>query len=191
MTDTPNPEWDHWQVAWRSEAPAAAPAVARTAELARRLRRHRRAAWVYTVLDVLAAIALVAVGGYMLIQTPTLPVIVWSVSVFVFTVIALGSAIWSRRDALVRSAIPTSDFVAALRLRLDRRERVPRFILRFVAAEIAFGLVYQALWAPEWLGRAAKIYGATALVLTGWWRWYRRRLRRERAQLEALCREPE
>ncbi|HEX3765795.1 MAG TPA: hypothetical protein VHW23_44165 [Kofleriaceae bacterium] len=191
MTDMPNLEWDRWQVAWRSETPASPQMATRAAELERRLRRHRRTAWVYTVFDVCAAILLFAVGGYMLVQSPTLPVIVWSVSVFVFTAVALGTATWNRRDALVASAAATADFVAALRLRLDRRERVPRFIVRFVAAEIAFGLAYQAIWAPEWLARAAKIYGATALVLAGWWQWYRRRLRRERAQLEALCREPD
>ena len=85
----------------------------------------------------------------------------------------------------------TADFVAALRLRLDRRERVPRFVLRLAAAEMVFGLAFYAIWSPEWLGRAARIYGAIALVLAAWWRWYRGRLGRERAQLDALCREPE
>lgn len=191
MTDTPNLEWDHWQVAWRSESPAGARVTARTAELQRRLRRHRRAAWTYTALDVCAAIALCGIGGYVLIRTPTLPAFVWAISVFVFTAIALGWVIWNRRDALVASADSTADFLAALRLRLDRRERVPRFIVWFAAAEIAFGLAFYAIWSPEWIGRAAKIYGAIALVLAAWWRWYRRRLGRERAQLDALCREPE
>jgi hypothetical protein len=116
---------------------------------------------------------------------------VWSISVFVFTAIALGGAIWSRRDALAASADSTADFVAALRLRLDRRERVPRFVLRLAAAEMAFGLAFYAIWSPEWLGRAARIYAAIALVLAAWWRWYRGRLARERVQLDALCREPE
>jgi hypothetical protein len=68
---------------------------------------------------------------------------------------------------------------------------VPRFVLRLAAAEMVFGLAFYAIWSPEWLGRAARIYGAIALVLAVWWRWYRRRLSRERAQLDALCREPE
>ena len=191
MTDTPNLEWDHWQLAWRSEPPAAAPVTPRTAELQRRLRRHRRLAWAYTVFDVLAANALFAIAAYFAIRAPTLPVLVWSISIFVFTAIALGGAIWSRRDALTASADSTADFVAALRLRLDRRERVPRFVLRLAAAEMAFGLVFYAIWSPEWLGRAARIYGAIALALAVWWRWYRRRLRRERAQLDALSGEPE
>ncbi len=191
MTDTPNLEWDHWQLAWRSEPAAVAAVTPRTAELQRRLRRHRLLAWAYTVFDVCAAIALFAMAAYFLIRTPTPPVLVWSISVFVFTAIALGGAIWSRRDALVASAAPTADFLAALRLRLDRRERVPRFVLRLAAAEMAFGLAFYAIWSPEWLGRAAKIYGALALALAAWWRWYRRRLGRERAQLEALCGEPE
>jgi hypothetical protein len=100
MTDTPNLEWEHWQVAWRSESPADARATGRTAELQRRLRRHRRLAWAYTVLDVLAASALFAIAAYFVFRSPTLPVLVWSISVFVFTAIALGGAIWSRRDAL-------------------------------------------------------------------------------------------
>jgi hypothetical protein len=191
MTDTPNLEWEHWQVAWRGESPARARATSRTAELQRRLRRHRRLAWAYTVFDVLAANALFAIAAYFVLRAPTLPVLVWSISVFVFTAIALGGAIWSRRDALTASADSTADFVAALRLRLDRRERVPRFVLRLAAAEMAFGLAFYAIWSPEWLGRAARIYGAIALVLAAWWRWYRGRLRRERAQLDALCREPE
>jgi hypothetical protein len=191
MTDTPNLEWDHWQLAWRSQPPAVATVTARTAELQRRLRRHRRLAWAYTVFDVLGANALFAIAAYFVIRAPTLPVLVWSTSVFVFTAIALGGAIWNRRDALVASAAPAADFLAALRLRLDRRERVPRFIVRLAAAEIAFGLAFYAIWSPEWLGRAARIYGAIALALAAWWRWYRGRLRRERAQLDALCREPE
>jgi hypothetical protein len=191
MTDTPNLEWDHWQLAWRSDPPAVATAPPRTAELQRRLRRHRRMAWAYTVLDVLAALALFAIATYFLLRAPSLPVLVWSISVFVFTAIALAGAIWSRRDALVASADSTSDFLAALRLRLDRRERVPRFILRLAAAEVAFGLAFYAIGSPEWLGRAAKIYGAIALALAAWWRWYRRRLGRERTQLDALCGEPE
>jgi hypothetical protein len=191
MTDTPNLEWDHWQLVWRSEPPAVATAPARTAELQRRLRRHRRVAWVYTVFDLCAAIALFAIAAYFVIRAPTLPVLVWSISVVVFTAIALGGAIWSRRDALTASADSTADFVAALRLRLDRRERVPRFVLRLAAAEMAFGLAFYAIWSPEWLGRAARIYGAIALALAAWWRWYRGRLARERAQLDALCREPE
>jgi hypothetical protein len=190
MTDTPNLEWDHWQLAWRSQPPIVATATARTAELQRRLRRHRRLAWAYTAFDVLAANALCAIAVYFVIRAPTLPVLVWSSSVVVFTAIALGGAIWSRRDALVASAAPATDFLAALRLRLDRRERVPRFIVRLAAAEIAFGLAFYAIWSPEWLGRAVRIYGAIALALAAWWRWYRGRLRRERAQLDALCREP-
>lgn len=193
MTDTPNVDWDHWQLAWRSEPPAAAaaPAPTRAAELQRRLRRHRLLAWAYTLLDVCAALLLFAIAIYFLIRAPSLPVLVWSLSVFVFTAIALAGAIWSRRDALVASATPTSDFLAALRLRQARRERVPRFLLRLAAAEIAFGLAFYAIWSPDWLGRAAKIYGAIALALGAWWRWYRRRLGRERAQLDALCGEPE
>ncbi|HEX8108992.1 MAG TPA: hypothetical protein VF516_14770, partial [Kofleriaceae bacterium] len=179
------------QLAWRSEPPAIATAHARTAELQRRLRRHRRVAWAYTLFDVCASVALFGIGAYMLIRSPTLPVLVWSISVFVFTAIAMGGAIWSRRDALAASADSTSDFLAALRLRLDRRERVPRFLLRLAAAEIAFGLAFYAIWSPEWLGRAAKIYGVIALALAAWSRWYRRRLGRERAQLDALCGEPE
>ncbi|HEX7941512.1 MAG TPA: hypothetical protein VF488_06885, partial [Gemmatimonadaceae bacterium] len=163
----------------------------RTAELQRRLRRHRRVAWAYTVFDVLAANALFAIAAYFAIRSPTLPVLVWSISVFVFTAIALGGAIWSRRDALATSADSTADFVAALRLRLDRRERVPRFVLRLAAAEMVFGLALYAIGSPEWLGRAARIYTAIALVLAVWWRWYLRRLGRERAQLDALFREPE
>lgn len=191
MTETPNLEWDTWQLAWRSDPPAAATAPARTAELQRRLRRHRRLAWAYTLLDVFAAISLFAVATYFLIRAPILPVLVWSLSVFVFTAIALAGAIWNRRDALAASADSTSDFLAALRLRLDRRERVPRFLLRLAAAEIAFGLAFYAIWSPEWLGRAARIYGAIALALAAWWQWYRRRLGRERAQLDALCSEPD
>jgi hypothetical protein len=191
MTDTPELEWDHWQLAWRSEPPAAAARTARTAELQRRLRRHRRLARAYTVFDVLAANALFAIAAYFVIRSPTLPVLVWSISVVVFTAIALGGAIWSRRDALTASADSTADFVAALRLRLDRRERVPRFVLRLAAAEMVFGLAFYAIWSPEWLGRAARIYGAIALLLAAWWRWYRGRLGRERAQVDALCRDPE
>jgi membrane associated rhomboid family serine protease len=191
MTDTPNLEWDHWQVAWRGAAAASPRIATRAAELERRLRRHRRMAWAYTVFNVCSAIAVFAVVGYTLVRTPTLPIIVWSAGVFVFTATKLAITIWIRRDALVASAGPTTDFVAALRLRLDRRERLPRFMLRFAAAWLAFCLAYQAIWAPDGLARAAKIYAASALVLTGWWRWYRRRVRQERAQLEALCGDPD
>lgn len=190
MTDASNQEWAAWQVAWRIEASPPAPTTARAAQLQRRLLRHRRAAWAYTVLDLCAAIALCGLGVYAVIQTPTLPVLVWAISLFVFTGIVLGWAIWNRRDALGASADPVADFVAALRLRLDRRERVPRFIMRFAAAEIACGLAFYAIWSPGAIGRIAVVYGFIALVLAAWWRWYRRRLARERAQLDALCDEP-
>jgi hypothetical protein len=68
---------------------------------------------------------------------------------------------------------------------------VPRFVLRLAAAEMVFGLACYAIWSPEWLGRAARTCGAIALVLAAWWQWYRRRPGRERAQLDALCRESE
>lgn len=99
------------------------------------------------------------------------------------------SAIWNRRDALFFSAQPTADFVALLRLRLERRERWPRFLLWFVVAEIAFGLIYVAIVRPGSLALVAALYAAMALPLGGWWWWHRRRLRRERAQLDALCRD--
>jgi len=56
---------------------------------------------------------------------------------------------------------------------------------------MAFGLAFYAIWSPDWLGRAAKIYSVVALGLAAWWRWYRRQLRRERAQLDALGPEPD
>jgi hypothetical protein len=186
MTDTPNHDWEHWQVAWRTQPALAATTVA---ELQRRLLRHRRAAWAYTALDVVGAIAVCAFGAYGLIRKPTLPFVVWAVSVFVFSAIALGFAIWNRRDALFYSAQPTADFVALLRLRLERRERWPRFLVWFVAAEIAFGLIYVAIVRPGALALIAALYAAMALPLGAWWWWHRKRLRRERAQLDALCRD--
>ncbi|HEY6180161.1 MAG TPA: hypothetical protein VIX73_37225 [Kofleriaceae bacterium] len=189
MTDRTSHEWDAWQVAWRGAPPEPVRAP-RAAELERRLLRHRRAARIYTALDVCAAIALCALAAAVVIRTPTAPALVWGISLFVFTAIVLGWAIWNRRDALVASADSTADFVAALRLRLDRRERVPRFIVRFAMAEAAFGLTFHAIWSPGSIGRAARIYGVFALVLAAWWRWFRRRLARERAQLEALCHDP-
>jgi len=192
MTDTPNLEWDDWQVAWRGGSPAtAATPTPQAANLERRLMRERRAARVYTALDVFVAIVFCSVGVYALTQRRSLPVVVWTISLFVFTASALAWAIWNRRDALVASAGSTSDFLAALRVRLERRERVPRFILRFAAVEMAFGLAFYAIWSPDWLGRAAKIYGVVALCLAAWWRWYLRRLGRERAQLDALGPEPD
>jgi hypothetical protein len=191
MTDTQVREWDDWQIAWRGESPEATARTATpVAELQRRLVRHRRAAWTYTALDVCAGTVLCGIGVYALNRSPTLPVCVWAISLFAFTVSACTWAIWNRRDALQVLAHPTTDFVAALRVRLDRRERVPRFLMRFAAAEIAFGLVFHAIWSPEAILRVAKVYGVIALGLAMWWRWYRRRLRRERTQLDALCREP-
>jgi hypothetical protein len=186
MTDTPNHEWDHWQAAWRTQ-PSRATATA--ADLQRRLQRHRRAAWIYTILDALGTIAVCAFAVYGLILKPTLPMTVWAVSVFVFSGILLGFAIWNRRDALRFSAQPTADFVALLRLRLARRERWPRFLVRFVAAEIAFVLVYGAIVRPGALPLMILVYAASALPLAGWWWWYRQRLRREHAKLDALCRD--
>ncbi|HEX3473515.1 MAG TPA: hypothetical protein VHT91_00665 [Kofleriaceae bacterium] len=127
------------------------------------LRRHRRVAWAYTVFDVLAANALFAIAAYFVYRAPTLPVLVWSISVFVFTAIALGGAIWSRRDALAASADPTADFVAALRLRLDRRARAAvRSAARHRAA--AGGVVAVISWPAGQRARPAR---------------------------DALCREPE
>jgi hypothetical protein len=186
MTDTPNHEWEHWQATWRTQ-PAAAATTA--AELQRRLLRHRRAAWVYTALDVVGAIAVCWLGVYGLIRKPTPPMVVWAANVFAFSAILLAFAIWNRRDALWFSAQPTADFVALLRLRLERRERWPRFLVWFVAAEIAFGLIYVVIVRPGSLVLVAAVYAAMAVPLGAWWWWYRKRLRRERAQLEALCRD--
>ena len=61
---------------------------------------------------------------------------------------------------------------------------------KYLSSALGDGTFY-AIWSPEWLGRAARIYGGIALVLAAWWRWYRGRLGRERAQLDARCREPE
>jgi hypothetical protein len=187
MTDTPNHEWEHWQAAWHTQ-PSTATTI-EVADLQRRLWRHRRAAWIYTALDVLGTIAVYWFAAYGLIHRPTLPMIVWAISVFVFSAIMLGFAIWNRRDALWFSAQPTADFVALLRVRLARRERWPRFLVRFVAAEIAFVLVYIAIWRPSGLPLVAAVYAVSAVPLVSWLRWYRKRLRRERAQLDALCRD--
>jgi hypothetical protein len=187
MTDTPNREWDDWQSAWRSEPSPVARTASLAAEMQRRLLRHRRAAWTYTALDICAAILLVGLAVYSLICSPTLPVVVWAGSIFLFTANVLGFAIWNRRDALFFSARSTTDFLAALRVRLDRRERMSRFLMRIAAAEIAFGLVFYAVRSPKRLAFAAALYGIIALVLTAWWHWHRRRLLRERAQLDALC----
>jgi hypothetical protein len=42
------------------------------------------------VFDVLVANALFAIAVYFVIRAPTLPVLVWSISVVVFTALALG-----------------------------------------------------------------------------------------------------
>ena len=187
MTDTPNREWEHWQAAWH--AGALAPATASVAELQRRLERHRRAARTYTALDICAAIAFTGLAACTVIWSPTLPVIVWAGSVVAFTAVLLAFAVWNRRDALWCSAESTTDFLALLRVRLERRERLAQFLAWFVAAEIAFGLVFFAVSAPDSVVLAAALYGAIALPLIAWWWRYRRRLRLERAQLEALSRQ--
>jgi amino acid transporter len=189
MMDTPNQEWNDWQNAWRA-GPPSAPTVTDPgliAALQRRIARHRTAAWAYTVLDGCATIALCGLGVYVLRRSQTLPVLVWTVSLFVFSAVMLGFAIWNRRDALVFTQ-PTADFLAVLRVRQDRRERVPRFLALFVAAETAFGLVFFVIWSPGSLARAAAIYSVVAAALMLWSRWYRARLRRARAQLDALWR---
>jgi hypothetical protein len=188
MTDTPNHEWEHWQAAWRTEPSPATPATP-VAELQRRLLRHRRAAWVFTALDVVAFVLLCGLAVYAGVRHPTLPILVWAVSVFVFSAVGLGFAIWNRRDALLFSAQPTADFLALLRVRQERRERTPRFLVRFVAAEIAFGLVYAVIWRPGSLGFVIALYAAMVPPLAFWWWRHRKRLLRERAQLDALCRD--
>jgi membrane associated rhomboid family serine protease len=186
MTDAPNGEWSEWQEAWLDELrpPSQSDIVA---TLQRKIRRHRQSAWATTALDVLAAVAFCAVAIVALRRSHSLPVLVWTVSIFVFSAALLAFAIWNRRDVLFASGQPTTDFLALLRIRLGRRERVPRLLAVFVAVEIAFGLVFYAVWFPDSLGTAAAVYGVAAGLFLAWWRWAARRLRRERAQLEALA----
>jgi hypothetical protein len=187
MTNTPNAEWDDWQAAWRSEPSPVAGTASLAAEMERRLRRHRRAAWTHTVLELCAAVLLGSLGVYALIWNRTLPVIVWAISVFVFTAIVLGFSIWNRSDALFFSTQSTTDFVAALVVRLERRERMARFVVRVGAAEIAFGLVFFAIWSRRSLAFAAALYAVIAVALALWSRWHRKRLDRERVQLDLLA----
>jgi hypothetical protein len=182
-------EWQTWQEAWRAGASAPIDADA-VAALRRRLARHRRLALVYTALDVAAALAFVAVAAWALARSPSLPARVYAVSLLVFTFVLFAFAVWNRRDALFVSAAPTADFVALLRLRQRRRERVPGFIVGFVVAEIAFGLLFCARVDPGALPGVAAAYAAFGVGLAVWRRRYRRRLARERAQIDALG-EPE
>jgi hypothetical protein len=186
MTETLNGEWEHWQAAWRD---GAAPAPARptpVAEMQRRLVRHRRVAWAYTVFDVASALAFIGFALYLAIRDPRLPMIVWAAIVVVSTIVAVSFGIWNRRDALLFSAQPTSDFLALLRLRLARRARLPRFVIRFAVTQVALGLAYHAIWSPGALASAAVLYAIMMAPLVAWWWWQRGRLRRERAQLDAL-----
>lgn len=207
MTQTVNTEWDLWQAAWRSDpgAPAASPSaapgaaaevapvaasaafeVSTTAEMQRRLVRARRMAWLAISMDISVSVLFVAFGVFALTRSRALPVVVWAITLFGFTALALGFAIWNRRDALTFSTATTADFAAALYLRLARRERVPRFVAWFLTGEIGTGLVIHAVWYPRSLVRAGALYALSVLVIALWsWR-YRKRVRRERAQLDAL-----
>jgi hypothetical protein len=186
MTDTPNHEWEHWQAAWRTQP--SAPMIA-VADLRRMLLRHRRAAWIYTALDIVASIALCWFALYGMIHRPTVPMLVWGASVLVFAAIGLSFAIWNRRDALFFSAQPTADFLPLLRVRHGRRERWLRFMVWFMAAQTVFVLVYTIVLFPSSLALMALLWAAILVPLTGWWWWYHKRLRRQRAQLDALCRD--
>jgi hypothetical protein len=197
MTDaTTSREWDDWQAAWRAPGAAAASArdrsadageAARTGELTRRLTRHRRRAWAFSILDAVATLAACCGGIWRAQVTPRIDVIVWAAGLCSFAIALLAFAIWNRRDALFYSAQPTTDYLAALRLRLRRRELVPRVLAWFAAAELAFGLFCLAWWSRGSVGRICALYALVMAPLVWWWRWYHRRLRRERAQLDALA----
>lgn len=185
MTELRNGEWDRWQAAWQGAAQDAQPL--RLAELERRWRRHRRSAWLYTALDAIAVIAFCVTSVVVAVRNPSLPIYVWAVSVVAFSLVGAGFALWTRRDALFVSAEPTADFLARLQLRLARRTRLYRFVVGFVIVEIAYGIAFFAIWVPGSIVVAALIYAGTVPPLAAWGWWHRRRLARERSQLDVLA----
>jgi hypothetical protein len=177
-------EWEAWQQAWRVEEPTPGPPA--IVVLERALSRHRRLAWVYTTLDVLMTIALSAIGVFITRSHPVLPTFVLAASIFVFSAALLGFLVWNRRDALFVSGQTATSFLAQMLLRLRRRERLPRLLLVFGAAEVTFSLSFFAVWSPRLVAPAAGWLLIVALVMVAWLAWYGRRLREERAQLESL-----
>jgi hypothetical protein len=184
MNETPNDEWSSWQQAWQTPAaPEATTSVLERVEHS--LQRHRRAALAVTALDALTSVALGGLGLVVLRSGESLALRVWAISLLVFTASLMAFGIWNRRDALFFSARPAADFLVLWQLRLSRRERTPKVLAGFAALEVAFGLACLARWNPEGLPLALAAYAGIALVLTPGWFWYRARLRRERAQLDA------
>jgi hypothetical protein len=187
MSDIPERAWDALQKAWRAEGPASRSPPRDT--LRRAVQRHRRLSWIYSASDVVSAIVFCGAGVYALTRSHALPTLVWTANIFLFTFALLGFTVYNRRDALFASTRPTTDFLAWMRVRLRRRERVPRFVAAFAAAETIAGLVFYAVFYPGMLLRSAAVYATLAAVIGAGCIGHARRLRRERAQLDALGRE--
>ena len=170
-------DWNELQEAWRADG------------LAGKVRGLRRGAWLATIAEAIFALVSIGVAVFLAVRGGERWTQVWALLVVVLFAVALGYALWSRRDALWPSSAAPLDFLAEAELRGRRRLDLLRFMLRLGLAEaiISAGIFWVA--GPFFLG--VSLLGVVCVAGLFWIRFARARALRELAAISRLRKELE
>jgi hypothetical protein len=164
-------DWNDLQAAWRADG------------LAGKVRGSRRGAWFATIAEVIFALVSISGAVFLAVRAGERWTQLWALFIVVLFAVALGYALWNRRDALWPSSAAPLDFLAETELRCRRRLELLRFMLRlgFVEAVISIGIFCVA--GPVLLG-----VSLLALVCAGGYLWIRLARARALRELAGIAR---
>jgi hypothetical protein len=168
-------QWSELSEAWRADG------------LAGKMRGHRRSAWLATIAEIAFALFSIGVAVFLAVRDGSLWIRIWAALIVVLFAVALGYALWNRRDALWPSSKAPLDFLADAELRCRRRLQLMRFMIRLAVVEVIISLVIFWMAGPVLLG-----VSLLALVCLGgffWSRFAKAQVLRELAAIERLRQE--
>jgi hypothetical protein len=170
-----DPQWNELSEAWRADG------------LAGKVRGHRRGAWLATIAEIAFALFSIGVAVFLALRDGSLWIRIWAALIVVLFAVALGYALWNRRDALWPSSEAPLDFLAGAELRCRRRLELMTFMVRLGAAEAVLSLII--FWSVGPLLLGASLLALVCLAGFFWSRFARAQVSRELAAIERLRQE--